>query len=183
MIFALIDAEKAHYPTKVLCRTLGVKAHVHECESVPKAMPETLAGTRFDLIFLFSILTHLSEPTHLQVLRVLHSALSDGGLLAVTIRPREAWEVLATPERERLQREHDSRGFAFLPIAIDELGTVDGQPTFGETTISLQYVATHWTDWQIVDMDLNLIDPYQLILFLKKGSGMSIPKYNRYNCP
>ncbi|MCE9613342.1 MAG: class I SAM-dependent methyltransferase [Lentisphaerae bacterium] len=158
-------------PNVALCQQLGLKAHIHACDSYPQHMPPALAGTRFDLIFLFSIFTHLSEPTHKRVLHVLHEGLADDGVLVVTVRPREAWDVLESPERERLRQDHDRKGYAFLPIEIAELGTVDGEPTFGESTMSLAYVEQHWTDWRVVDMDLNLMDPYQLILFLKKKSA------------
>jgi SAM-dependent methyltransferase len=157
------------FPLSVeLCKKLGVKAHIYACESYPKSLPPAIAGSKFDLIFLFSIFTHLSEKTHARVLKVVHDSLDDGGLLVATIRPPEAWDVLKTEARKRFRRDHDNRGFAFQPLEIAELGTVDGLPTFGETSISLKYVEENWTHWQIVDMDLNLVDPYQLILFLRR---------------
>jgi SAM-dependent methyltransferase len=155
-------------PNVALCKELGVKAHIHACESSPEALPPAIAGTKFDLIFLFSIFTHLSEKTHARVLKVVHDSLDDGGLLVATIRPREAWSVLRTSAREQFRRDHDARGFAFQPIEVVGLSTADGQLTFGEASMSLKYVEENWTQWQVVEVDLNLIDPYQLILFLKK---------------
>jgi SAM-dependent methyltransferase len=155
-------------PNVALCRELGIKARIHACESYPEALPQAIAGTRFDLVFLFSIFTHLSEKTHARVLKVIRENLAEDGLLVVTIRPREAWDVLRTEAGEEVRRQHDTCGFAFRPIAIAELGAVDGEPTFGETSISLEYVEKNWAQWRVVDMDLNLVDPYQLILFLQK---------------
>ena len=45
---------------------------------------------------------------------------------------------------------------------------VNGEQTFGETAISLDYIDKTWSDWKVVACDLNLIDPYQLIVFLEK---------------
>jgi len=149
-----------------LCRELGVKAGIHLCESNPKALPEALRSVRFDLVFLFSIFTHLAERTHLDVLNAIHGGMQDDGLLAVTVRPRESWDVVFPSDPGTYKDLHDREGFAFLPLDI--LTTTDGEPTFGETSISLDYVRRKWTGWELVGSDLNLVDPYQLILFLRK---------------
>lgn len=155
------------------CKTIGLKAQTCLCETVPTGLPEPLAGRRFDLVFLFSIFTHLSEATHKRVLGVIHNALADDGLLAVTVRPGEAWDVTAKREEiPRYRKLHDDTGFAFMPIAI--FPPVNGEHTFGETTISLDYVRREWTDWELVGTDLNLIDPYQLILFLRKKNAARV---------
>jgi SAM-dependent methyltransferase len=66
-------------PNVALCRELGIKAHIHACDSYPDALPQAIAGTKFDLVFLFSIFTHLSEKTHARVLSVIHDRLAENG--------------------------------------------------------------------------------------------------------
>jgi len=149
-----------------LCRTLGVKATTAVCDKVPSTLPEPMRGVRFDLAFLFSIFTHLSESTHQQVLDVLHRNLDDNGLLVVTIRPGESWDVVLPHESEAYKAKHATDGFSFLPLEI--LPPVNGEQTFGETSISLDYIGKAWSDWKVIASDLNVIDPYQLIVFLKK---------------
>jgi SAM-dependent methyltransferase len=149
------------------CQKLGVKAQILTCDPLPTSLPGPLANSRLDMVFLFSIFTHLSEKAHLKVLKVIHDHLDDDGLLVVTVRPEESWNVVVPPKEVAAYREqHRSKGIAFMPIGV--FVSADGEPTFGETSISLDFVRRQWTGWDIVGMDLNLIDPYQLILFLKK---------------
>ncbi len=150
------------------CRQIGLKAEVHACATVPEALPAPIADRPFDLVFLFSIFTHLSEKTHKRVLAVIHQHLADDGLLALTVRPGESWHVVVPPDQvDAYRRRHDEHGFAFLPVEI--FAKVEGDTTFGETSISLDYIRREWTDWKIVGLDLNLVDPYQLIVFLRKA--------------
>ena len=149
-----------------LCRTLGVKATMTVCDKVPSQLPKPMHGMRFDLVFLFSVFTHLSENTHKQVLDVLHRNLDDDGLLVVTVRPAESWGVVVPFESGAYKAAHEKEGFSFMPLEI--LPPVNGEQTFGETAISLDYIDKTWSGWKIVAYDLNVIDPYQLIVFLKK---------------
>lgn len=162
-----IDAFSPHIE---LCKTIGLGAQTFLCDSVPTSLPPGLGGKRFDLVFLFSIFTHLAERTHKQVLRVIHDHLADDGLLVATIRPIDSWDVVVQPrDVARYKKMHAERGFAFLPV--DVLTEKDGEHTFGETSISLDYVRREWTGWDLAGIDVNLIDPYQLILFLRKKPG------------
>ncbi|MEX6814059.1 hypothetical protein AB2C52_34570, partial [Pseudomonas aeruginosa] len=62
---------------------------------------------------------------------------------------------------ETLRRD----GFYFYPQSYP----VDGEMTYGETIITKQYIEEHWTDrFDIVDVGMNGISPYQSIIVLRK---------------
>ena len=71
-------------------------------ERIPFVPPSQLKGSTFDLIYSFSVFSHLSEEMHKKVLAELTRLLKPGGLLMVTTRGRGAvtyniakdWELL-----------------------------------------------------------------------------------------
>jgi SAM-dependent methyltransferase len=128
---------------------------------------------RFDLIFAFSVFTHLGPRTHESALRVLHGSLAENGLLILTIRPRAFLEVrglefarAGTDTVERALRDYDSGEYVYLPY---NLPSVDGEVPYGEAVIPVAYIEKHWTDrLEIVDMASSLSDPYQLPVILRR---------------
>jgi SAM-dependent methyltransferase len=58
---------------------------------MPKDAP--FPGVKFDLIYAFSVFTHLAEKTSKVVLSACRRSLKDDGLLALTIRPAAYWDV------------------------------------------------------------------------------------------
>jgi hypothetical protein len=147
------------------CREAALPVHLGQCDEMPEFLP--VGAVTFDFAFAFSVFTHLSEKCAAAVLATLHRYVRPEGLLAVTIRPPEYWgnhsHYPAGVDKDILTREHETRGFAFLPIPRPP---VDGEMTYGDTSISLEYIAAHWTDWTVVGTDLNLIDRYQVIVYL-----------------
>lgn len=144
------------------CREHGVKAELALSEWVPRTLP---FACQFDLIYAFSVFTHLSEKTTHDTLQTLRNYISADGLLVITIRPKEYWHVhdkgALAPE---MIKTHEGKGFAFTPHARDP---IDGDITYGDTSISLDYFYSHFPQWKILSIEYNLIDPYQVILFLK----------------
>lgn len=144
------------------CREHGVKAELELSEWVPSTLPFTC---QFDLIYAFSVFTHLSEKTTHDTLQTLRNYISADGLLVITIRPKEYWYVhdkgTLAPE---MIKTHEEKGFAFTPHARDP---IDRDITYGDTSISLDYFYSHFPQWRILSIEYNLIDPYQVILFLK----------------
>ena len=61
-------------------------------------------------------------------------------------------------------KTHDKAGFAFIPL---NLLPIDGEITFGDTSISLGYFDAHFPQWKLARVDYNLIDVYQVILFFQ----------------
>jgi SAM-dependent methyltransferase len=147
------------------CRECGLRCHVAQSDYVPRSLP---FRERFDLIFAFSVFTHLSEKTAMAVQQTLRESLTDDGVLAITIRPKEYWRV---HEHGRLARRmiplHERTGYAFVP---HNLPPIDGEITYGDSSLTLDYIRGRWPRWSIAAVDWNLVDPYQLIVFLRPSA-------------
>jgi 2-polyprenyl-3-methyl-5-hydroxy-6-metoxy-1,4-benzoquinol methylase len=144
------------------CEKHNVKGNISLSDWVPKTLP---IDKQFDLIFAFSVFSHLSEKTIHIVLETLHNYILPGGVLVITIRPKEYWKyhdnISIAKEMEEL---HDEKGFAFAP---HNLSPIDGDITYGDTSMSLEYIKLNFANWAISQIDYNLIDPMQIVLFLE----------------
>jgi hypothetical protein len=112
------------------------------------------------------VFTHTSERATRAALQTLRKYIAPSGLFALTIRPREYW-ASQPPYRDQaaeFERQHDSKGFSFAPHVRP---AVDGDVTFGDTSMTIEWLQANAPEWKIVDIDRNLSDPTQLIVFLK----------------
>ncbi|BBK38942.1 hypothetical protein STAQ_40200 [Allostella sp. ATCC 35155] len=139
-----------------IAREAGVRGQL---ERIP-AMPETLPfEPPFDIIYAFSILTHLSEETHRAALAVWRRWIAPDGLLVVTVRPRAFWAMRPDEEaRRNLSADHDSHGFAF---SNRQAGG------YGDASIAVRYMRRNWTEWRIMGIDAALSDQHQVLVFLR----------------
>jgi SAM-dependent methyltransferase len=148
-----------------LCLDARVRANLKLCGEVPTSLP--FVGVKFDLIYAFSVFTHLSKKTSQAVMRTLHQHIDPQGLLVITIRPIDYWRAHDQKQNrvdvERMENEHRSRGFAFTPHGRPP---IDGDVTYGDTSISCEYIAEKWERWKMVGESLYPADPYQRIVFL-----------------
>lgn len=121
--------------------------------------PTGLASNRFDLVYAYSVFSHLSEDAHERWLGEFTRILRPGGLLVATTRPREF--ILACAEIRARQEQRDwaqgavqafrdtadalmryDRGeFMYEPLGG---GDVLDKSFFGETCIPRQYVERNW---------------------------------------
>jgi SAM-dependent methyltransferase len=125
--------------------------------------PPTLldAGT-FDLIYLYSVFSHLPEEMHWALLYEFHRLLSPGGLLIATTWPREYilhckslrespdiqnkphWQSLPATvfkDTKASLSAYDSGGFCYEEFGVDGLWSF-----WGEACISREYVERRWTE-------------------------------------
>lgn len=145
-----------------LCTDLGLPGTFALCEEIPSGPP--ILGRKFDLIYSFSVLTHLSEDCHLAVLSSLRQAISEDGMLFVTIRPETFWDVARdSSTAAMLKRRHMESGFAFH---CNSPHSASQNQTFGDASIALRYVEMRWAGWRVVDVDVNLCDRWQTVLAL-----------------
>ena len=121
--------------------------------------PSPIGQATFDLIYAYSVFSHLSEDAHEQWLVEFNRILRPGGLLVATTRPREFilacaearrrhedrdWAqgtVLAFPNTAEALDRYDRGEFLYEPIGG---GDVLDKSFFGETCIPRQYVERHW---------------------------------------
>lgn len=156
------------------CADAGVHGTILKSDFVPRTLPIPRTN-RFDLILAFSVFTHLSEKVTRISLNTLAAHLSPNGLLAITIRPREYWPYieprnphLSVATANRLVAQHDERGFAFEPHNREK---IEGEVTFGDTSMTIEYLARITDRLKIVGLDWSTIDPMQIIVFLKNSKS------------
>jgi len=58
-------------------------------------------------------------------------------------------------------------GFAFHPHVRF---AVDGDITYGDTSMSLRFIRDHFKQWQVLQIDRSLDNPYQLVVFLQANA-------------
>jgi SAM-dependent methyltransferase len=150
------------------CSESGVKANLSLCDYVPTkpAFPQA----QFDVGYSFSVFTHLSERTCKAVLDSVLPSIKRGGIFTVTVRPPEFWKFLQPYKTLRgvtakeLLKDHLEKGFAFYPEP--DRKPINGDVTFGDTSISLDYIRDNWKDWRILGSSHNEVDPMQLLVHL-----------------
>lgn len=147
-----------------ICRDDRVHANLAVSDYLPVSLP--FPDRKFDWVYCFSVFTHLSSRAARAALHVLREYVADEGLLVFTIRPVEYWrfDKQIPPETaEQLTRQHHRDGFAFKP---HDLPPVDGDVTYGDTSMTFSYLKEQFPRWRFVKYDRTLDDPYQLIVFM-----------------
>jgi SAM-dependent methyltransferase len=130
-----------------------------------QAVPETLpvGDAKFDLIFSFSVFTHLSPKAAAACLAAIRKAIAPDGLFVCTVRPVEFWpyidKVRKTKNAEQLYKQHLTEGFAYLPHSGPE-----GE-TYGDSSIAFDYFIR--PGWKMVGYDWSMLDPYQVSVILR----------------
>ena len=122
--------------------------------------PSSFASESFDVIYLYSVFSHLSEEAHLKWLKEFHRLLRPGGLLFVTTRKRDFILQCAELRRRRDVPEYARGGVASFPDTEESLrrydaGTYCHSATggggvletsfYGETCIPKPYVEREWS--------------------------------------
>lgn len=127
--------------------------------------PVSFEKKSFDIIYLFSVFSHLSEESHLMWIQEFARCLKPNGLLIATTRSRQHILLLdkMRTKREKSQglyqstsaveafqnvadtlRQYDTGKFCFFPSG-------GGGPLtssfYGEACIPEEYARTHWQEW------------------------------------
>jgi SAM-dependent methyltransferase len=148
-----------------LCRESGLDTNFLISDFLPESLP--LGDRKFDLIYAFSVFTHLSRRATTTALRTLRRYVTEDGVLAITIRPVEYWQhdPHTTPEQQReLEKSHRESGFAFMP---HNRAPIDGDITYGDTSMTLEWLERNCPEWALCATDRSLEDPWQRYLFLE----------------
>jgi SAM-dependent methyltransferase len=149
-----------------LCKQSGLTTNIAVTDYLPKDLP--YPDGSFDLIHAFSVFTHLSERATRHGLTVLRQKIKGDGILIVTIRPVEYWAFAKergyVSNAAALRDRHLQTGFAFAPHNREP---VDGDVTYGDTTIALDYLEKNFPEWKLVSMERQLNDNLQLFVTLK----------------
>jgi SAM-dependent methyltransferase len=167
---ALFACDPVHEILDV-CRDTGVPARLALCDFVPERLP---FEERFDLVFAFSVFTHLSEPAHQACLQAIHASLEPGGLLVLTVRPTaylDFCEAMRPLRGSPADDRSDEPRYLFVPHPADPDHPQfhGGEMTYGETVITLPYVRRRWAPaFELLEVSLLTEDIYQVVLTLRK---------------
>ncbi|MGC2423989.1 MAG: class I SAM-dependent methyltransferase [Nitrospirota bacterium] len=137
--------------------TQNLKSNFKLIDPMP---PTDFDADSFDVIYLYSVFSHLSEEAHLAWLREFARILKEGGIVVATTRPRafieycgelaklaklEPWQEGAAKsfaDPSKTLAEYDNGNFVHCPNGGGE-GVLS--PFFGETCIPKQYAEKAWS--------------------------------------
>lgn len=141
----------------------GVHAKIAQVDIAPTRLP---FAERFDLIFAYSVFTHLSPTSQAAVLRAMRGAIAPEGMLVVTVRPSPFWNIARLQSEERRAHfiaHHAEHGWAFNPHAGEGAREMD----YGDTTISIDHIRETWRDWRVEHVGWRAGDDMQIRVFLR----------------
>jgi Methyltransferase domain len=144
-----------------LAKSLDFRCDLSLIDQYPETLP--FKGKKFDLIYAFSVFTHLSPKAAHTAIRAIRPRIADDGLLVITIRPRSYWEYHPGDNTDAML-QHDRVGFGYKP---HNRGEVDGDTPYGDSSISLDYIAQNWTEFKIYNIEVSIADSYQIIVYLQ----------------
>lgn len=148
------------------CTAAGLGGRFRQSDYMPESLP--VDGREFDCAVAFSVFTHLSERALDAGLSALRRVTKTGGVLMLTVRPIELWDLgatAATPEAiPSLKEKHLRDGFAFWPHTTPT--PIDGEVHYGDASMSFDWLDAKASHWRRVGIDRSLEDPHQIYVFL-----------------
>lgn len=100
-----------------VCTKDGILGHLALSGYLPTSLP--VEGVKFDLIYSYSVFTHLSLKATSLALNTLRQYMRNDGMLVITIRPIEYWEwhhSLPPGVPDQMREAHQSKKFAFFRL-------------------------------------------------------------------
>lgn len=149
------------------CNSNGLIENYSLSEYFPSNLP---VEGKFDLIYAFSVFTHLDEAHTKKCLETMANYLTDDGLIIITVRPIEFWDckfshishLLDENAIQTLKNDHLSKGFAFR----SELSGL--QQGYGDTSMSIDWIRRNIPSCSVVGADYSHKDPFQTYICLSK---------------
>lgn len=145
-----------------LCADCGMLGSFAQISPHPIDLP--VDGRTFDLIFSYSVFTHISPRSTIAALQAMRKVIRPDGVLAITSRPPEFWHHQSGIPAEQLAdlvRAVDEVGFGYFPFNIPPL---DGDVTYGDSVITHDWFIRNFPEWEYRGYDRG-VDPWQDILF------------------
>ncbi|PKN13220.1 MAG: hypothetical protein CVU69_02650 [Deltaproteobacteria bacterium HGW-Deltaproteobacteria-4] len=124
-----------------LYNSLGFENICQKVSPVPVELP--FAQRSYDLVWLWSILTHLPDKATDAVMNSLHPIMTPHGMLLITIRPAKFWTENPLVDNksvaQKMVEEHEVTGFAHNAQS----------PYWGDTSMSVDYIKQKWPQWAV----------------------------------
>lgn len=153
-----------------MCHELNIPAIVSRSDYRPR---ELSFSEKFDLIYAYSVFTHLSEKVHAECLEVIYKACAPNAVVIVTVRPRSylergggALSKLPAIMIHKMTEDFDKGRFVFHP---HNRIPIDGNITYGEAVIPYAYIQQNWSaKFDLVGANQFKQDPRQVPVILRK---------------
>lgn len=149
------------------CAKSRIPNKIALCAPVPQHLP--FGDTVFDLIFSFSVFTHLPVKAARAVLGATRKRISEKGVFILTIRSYEFWTLRdgAWPDERmsQLRKDHLVEGYAFHTFD----NGADVNLNYGDTTMSFDFLSGMAKEhgWTIAAIERDLSEPFQIAVALK----------------
>lgn len=147
------------------CAGSGILNEVELIAPRPASLP--YGDEQFDLVFSFSVFTHIPVEVARPVLEAVRQRIASEGLFVITIRSLEFWNmrkgVWADEVVADLCEKHEKDGYAFLTFEAGEINA-----DYGDTTMSFDFVnrLAAETGWKVARIDRDLSEPFQIAVAL-----------------
>jgi SAM-dependent methyltransferase len=145
-----------------------VVARIEQSDAMPIELP--FRHVEFDLVYAFSIFTHLPEAHAVACMSAIRRAIRPNGLAIITVRPIEYWDfnkTISQDERDALKDLHKKGMVAFYPHD-GKVNDSDGKPSnYGHTSIPLAVLEEKFPGWTVVRGGNTLADPYQTFVVMR----------------
>ncbi|CAO4156519.1 class I SAM-dependent methyltransferase [Methylorubrum aminovorans] len=145
-------------------REANIRADVRKSDTVPSELP--FGDQKFDLIYAFSIFTHLNEHVAKACLASFRKSINPDGLVLITVRPVEYWSEAEAHtgkhDAENAIRAHNEQGWYFTGDPVDS-----GPQTYDDISISIEYLQKNFPGWEVVRVGRTLIDHMQVFVCLR----------------
>lgn len=147
-----------------VCRSSIPMGNFYVVKSLP---PTQFTDGHFDLVYAYSVFSHLSEHAHLQWLKEFRRILKPGGLFIVTTHSRDFLQLCQSFKGEKdaslwlktvaeafsdvgkAEKDYNEGKYVFRPTGGGGIRTPD---FYGDTLISPGYVRKVWSaDFEIID--------------------------------
>jgi SAM-dependent methyltransferase len=136
-----------------IARSTGLRNQLVQTDELAGSLPRP----HYDLIWAFSVFTHLSREAFEHNLDALLRHLAPGGTLVITIRPAELWLHESIDDRAAFDATLRD-GFCFRPHP--------DQALYGDAAISLDEL-DRMTDAELVDVEWCGVDALQVYVALR----------------
>ena len=143
-------------------RACGLPSHVGLSDYLPSILPTHRAS--FDIVYAYSVFTHLSPRAFATCLATLRRSIAADGTLLLTTRPAEYWLQTGKPEA---YETHLRDGFCYVPHPFR---VIDGDSVYGDISVGVDYLR-QFDEWRVEDVEVSHTDPLQVLVALRPVTG------------
>lgn len=155
-----------------MCISSGLHNRTALISSRPSSDKDAIIGSDFDFVYLFSVFSHTPEEVTLNVLRYIADLTNPEALVISTIRTIEWLQVREKtwPEQLLSSMTHSYRNDGYAFIALNGDKGILNEADYGDTIMTPSFFSrlAQKAGWQVVDVDRDILEPFQVCVALRK---------------